>query len=83
MESLALMAVLVMLSLWGVAAFSLLLSFVGFRMAGAAFGVLSLAAGLWLLCVLPHAPLLGGVNVLAGVVSVRRYMNRGNDERQE
>lgn len=77
MESLALMAALVVISLWGVAAFSLLFSFLGFRLAGFGLGVLSLVAGVWLLLVLPHVPLLGAVNVLAGFVAVRRHLNRG------
>lgn len=79
MASLALAAAVVILSVWGLAGVSLLLSFLGFRLAGAAFGFLSVAAGLWLLCVLPHAPFLGGVNLVAGGVAVWRY-SRGGDE---
>lgn len=78
MGSLALLAAVVVLSLWGVAGLSLLLSFLGFRGAGCAFGVLSFAAGLWLLFVLPHVPLLGAMNILAGVVAVHRHIDRGD-----
>lgn len=76
MESLALLAALVMLSLWGLAGASILLSLAGMRLAGAALGFLSVLAGVWLLFVLPGVPLLGAVNVLAGVVALRRYLER-------
>jgi hypothetical protein len=72
MESLALLAAVVMLSVWGVAGASLLLSFLGFRRVGLALGVLSAAAGVWLLCVLPHVPLLGLLSLACGAVAVRR-----------
>lgn len=74
MASLAFVVAVIMLSFWGVAAISLLLTFAGFKGSGAALGVLSVVAGLWLLCVLPHAPLLGAINIVAGVVSIRRYL---------
>lgn len=70
-----------MLSLWGLAGLSLLLSFLGFRFAGAVVGVLSVAAGVWLVCVLPHAPFLGLVNLVAGGVAVWRHFG-GDDGRQ-
>lgn len=73
LASLALAVAVVMLSVWGVAALSLIFTFAGFRGAGALFGLLSALAGLWLLCVLPHAPLLGAINLVAGGVSIRRY----------
>lgn len=78
MESLALMAVVVMLSLWGLAGSCLLVSFVGFRTLGAVLGFLSMLAGVWLLFILPHAPLLGLVNVVAGAVATRRRFGREN-----
>lgn len=74
MASLAFMVVAIMLSLWGVAALSLLLTFTGFKGAGAAFGVLSAVAGFWLLWVLPHVPLLGALNLVAGGIVIRRYL---------
>ena len=80
MASLALAVVLVMLSVWGLAGVSLILSLAGFRLVGCVFGVLSLVAGLWLLCVLPHAPFLGAVNIAAGGVAVWRQFNRGRHE---
>jgi len=76
MGSLAVLAVVVVFSLWGVAAVSLLASFLGFRLAGAVFGAISVAAGVWLLCILPYAPLLGCINILCGAVSIGRYNNR-------
>jgi hypothetical protein len=81
MASLALAAAVVMLSVWGLAALSLICSFLGFRFAGAVTGALSFAAGLWLLCVLPHVPFLGAVNLVAGGVAVWRYFG-GDHERQ-
>jgi hypothetical protein len=39
-------------------------------------GGFSLVGGIWLLFVLPAAPLLGAINVLAGVVALRRYLER-------
>lgn len=76
MASLALAVALIMISLWGLAGLSLLLTFLGFRVVGAALGLLSAAAGVWLLFILPHAPFFGLVNLVAGVVSIRRYLHR-------
>lgn len=78
MASLALAAALVILSLWGLAAVSLLMTFVGFRAAGALFGILSMVAGVWLLCILPHAPFLGLVNLSAGGLAVWRHVKNRN-----
>lgn len=74
MASLALMVAVIMISIWGLAALSLLLTFTGFGGAGAAFGVMSAVAGFWLLWVLPHVPLLGALNLVAGWVAIRRYL---------
>lgn len=75
MASLALAAAVVILFVWGVAGVSLIFTFSGFRLAGAVFGAVSVAAGAWLLCVLPHVPFLGMVNLVAGAVAVSRYFN--------
>lgn len=79
MASLAFMVAVIMLSLWGLGALSLLFTFTGFRGAGAALGVLSAVAGFWLLWVLPHVPLLGALNLAAGGVAIRRYLEDEND----
>lgn len=75
MASLALVVTVIMLSFWFVAGASLVLTFLGCRLLGAVFGGLSAAAGIWLLCVLPHAPLLGLINLVAGGVAIRRYFS--------
>lgn len=72
MGSLAVLVIFIMLSLWGLAGISVLLSFLGFRLVGALLGAVSLAAGVWLLCVLPHSPFLGAINILAGAVAIGR-----------
>lgn len=69
-----------MLSVWGLAALSLVGSFLGFRGVGAALGVLSVAAGVWLLCVLPHVPFLGAINLVAGGVAIQRYVRNKQKE---
>jgi len=76
MASLALAAAIVVLSLWFVAGASLVLSYLGFRLMGAIFGAMSAVAGIWLLCILPHAPLLGAINLVAGSVAIWRYFKR-------
>lgn len=81
MESLALLAAVVMLSVWGVAGVSLLLSFLGMRLAGAVVGGVSVVAGAWLLFVLPHVPLLGLINIACGVVAIRRHLAQREAER--
>jgi len=73
MASLALAAAVVILSLWGLAAVSLLMTCFGFLKIGAVFGILSVAAGAWLLCILPHAPFVGLVNLSAGGFAVWAY----------
>lgn len=79
--SLALVAALVIFSVWGVGAAALLASSMGFRRVAAVLGVLSAAAGVWLLLLLPHAPILGGANILAGLVAIGRcYVNEGGEE---
>lgn len=72
MESLALTAALVMLSVWALAALAVALSFLGWRLVGSLFGGLSVAAGAWLIYVLPHAPWLGAINLLAGSIAIVR-----------
>lgn len=76
MASLALAAAIVILSIWTTAALSLIFSFIGLRLLGAIFGTLSLIAGIWLLIILPHAPFLSIVNIIAGVISVKRYFDK-------
>lgn len=73
MASLALAAAVVILSIWFIAALSLFFSFLGFKLLGMIFGVLSTTAGIWLLITLPHAPFLAAINLIAGAVSIRRY----------
>jgi hypothetical protein len=70
MGSLALVVALIMVSLWGLAAFSVLASFLGFKKVGFVLGLLSAVSGAWLLFVLPHAPALGMINIVAGVFSM-------------
>lgn len=72
MESLALLAALIVISVWGLAAISVLTSLLGLRKTGAFLGVLSVVAGVWLLFILPHAPFLGLVNIFAGFIAIRR-----------
>lgn len=80
MASLALAVAVVMFAVWGLAALSLAASFLGFRSVGAAMGALSVVAGLWLLCVLPHAPFIGLLNLVAGGVAIGRYFANKNEE---
>lgn len=81
MASLAILVAAVVFSTWAVAGLSVALSCLGFRLAGAAFGAVSLAVGVWLLCVLPHVPMLGAINMVAGGVAVGRYINNREGER--
>ena len=76
MGSLALLAAIIILSFWLVAGLSVILSLIGFRLAGSLFGGLSVLMGVWLLCVLPHVPFLGLMNLLAGGFSIFRYSRR-------
>ena len=76
MASLALLVGVIILSIWVMAAGSLILTFAGLRLPGAFMGVISIVAGVWLLLVLPHAPILGLINIVAGGVAVRRYFVR-------
>lgn len=76
MGSLALLAAIIILSFWLVAGLSVILSLAGFRFAGALFGGLSVLAGAWLLCMLPHVPFLGLLNLAAGGFSIFRYSRR-------
>lgn len=71
MESLALLAALIIISFWTVAGLSLLFSFFRLRILGLIFGCLSLAAGVWLIFILPHAPLLGIINIVCGLMGLR------------
>lgn len=73
MESLAIAAAVVMLSVWLVAFLSLFFSFIGLRLIGAIFGLLSIFAGVWLLITLPHAPFIAAINIIPGIISIRRY----------
>jgi len=81
MGSLALLVAVVVLSLWALAAGSVLFSLLGFRRVGLALGFLSAAAGVWLLCALPHVPLLSLINIACGVVAIRRHLSQREVER--
>jgi len=70
MESLALAAAAVMLSLWGCAAGALVCSYLQLRLMAAALGLLSTIGGLWLLRTLPHAPLLWVIQIAAGIIGL-------------
>lgn len=76
MESLALAAAVVMLSLWGCAAGAIVCSYLQMRLMAAALGLLSILGGLWLLRTLPHAPLLWLINIAAGVVGLMQLLKR-------
>lgn len=76
MGSLALLVALIIFSFWMVAGLSLLAAFLGFRTAGLVLGSLSVLAGAWLLCVLPHVPLLGLVNLAAGGFAIYKWRRR-------
>lgn len=81
MGSLALVAALVIFSFLGVGVSALLASSMGFRRVSAVLGVLSAVCGAWLLMILPHAPMLGGANILVGLVVLSRcYLNEGGEE---
>lgn len=73
MASLALLISIIVFSLWITAAISLIASFLGFKLIGAIFGILSVISGMWLLLVLPYSPFLGAINLIAGFVSIFRY----------
>lgn len=76
MGSLALVVAFIMLSFWLVAGLSVVSSLLGFRLVGMVLGSLSMFAGFWLLCILPHVPFLGLINLLAGGFAVDRYLRR-------
>lgn len=78
MGSLALVVAFIILSFWAAAGLSVILSLLGFRLAGAVFGTLSAIAGVWLLVTLPHAPFLGLINLGCGAFAVRRYFSRSD-----
>lgn len=77
MASLAFIVALIIISSWIVAGMSLIFTFSGFRKLGAVCGFLSAAVGVWMICVLPHVPLLGLINIVCGLVAIRR---RKHDE---
>jgi hypothetical protein len=74
MASLALFVALLVFSLWGLALACVSLSLLGRLRSGAVLGCVSAIAGLWLVFVLPYAPFVGLLNVLAGVFSVAKYI---------
>ena len=76
MGSLALLVALIIFSFWLVAGLSVILGLLGFRFVGALFGGLSVLAGVWLLCVLPHVPLLGLINLVAGGFAIYKWRKR-------
>lgn len=73
MGSLALLVALIVFSFWVVAGLSVVLSLAGFRLAGAILGGLSVLMGIWLLWVLPYAPLLGLLNLAAGGFAIHKW----------
>lgn len=76
MGSLALLVALIIFSFWVVSGLSLVASFLGFRLVGMVLGLLSVLAGIWLLCVLPHVPFLGLINLAAGGFAIYRWRKR-------
>jgi hypothetical protein len=67
MFSLAILVVLILLSFWFLAICSCILTFFEFEILSKVFGALSLLAGVFLFCSLPHVPLLAIFNISAGV----------------
>jgi len=61
---------------------ALLLAALGFKRAAAVCGTLSILSGAWLLFVLPHVPLLGAANMVAGWIAVSGLFggNKGGEE---
>lgn len=76
MASLAIVVAFIIVSFWALAGLSLLASLLGFRLAGLVLGSLSALAGLWLLCVLPHAPFLGLINLVAGGFAISKWRKK-------
>ncbi len=74
MASLALLVVALVFSFWLVAGAAVALCFLGFRVLGAALGVISAAIGVWLLFTLPYAPLFGIINLAAGLFAVGKSL---------
>lgn len=72
MESLALAAAVVVLSIVILSAASVALSFTSLRLLSFAVGLVTVFSGGWLLSTLPHAWIMGGVVVVCGVVGMWR-----------
>lgn len=78
MESLALIAAIIVLSLFALSVASLVLTFLNWRTLGAVLGLGAIAMGIWLALQLPANPWLGLLNVLAGSISVVRFLKKRN-----
>lgn len=78
MESLALLATLIVLSLFALSVASLVLTFLNWRTLGAVLGLGAIAMGIWLALQLPANPWLGLLNILAGSISVVRFLKKRN-----
>lgn len=74
MESLALLAALIVLSLFALSVISLVLTFVNWKTLGALFGLGAILMGAWLSLKLPANPWLGLLNIALGSVSVIRFL---------
>ncbi len=70
MESLALVASIVVLSSLLVGLAALASAAMRFRTPTIVLGILSLCAGVWWLAAMPHAPLFGAFNVTAGALAL-------------
>ena len=75
MQSLAIIATIVTLSIVGTGLLAAALTLSGWRAAGAAVGVAAIASGLWLGATLPHARMLWAVPIAVGAWTVWRWMD--------
>ena len=73
MASLAILVAIIMLSFWMAALFGLVFSFLGFKFLGFLFGIFSILSGVYLLVILPYAPILGVIQLVAGSITTFRY----------
>lgn len=76
MESLALIAALIVLSLFLLSAASLILTLINWRGLGALFGLGAILMGGWLALQLPANPWLGLINIGIGAFSVLRFLKK-------
>lgn len=75
MESLAIAASVVVLSIIGIGLIACCLSLFGLRTAGGMVGVIAVAAGLWMGVTLPHAIVLWSIPLATGAWAVSRWAN--------